>query len=132
MSDQSKSSRWVRPPPPPKKILSELRKVALCLPEATEDFEGVGNPAYKVKGKIFAMQHQEKGRLSLWLKAPPGGQEMLIGSEPEIFFSPPYVGSKGWVGCWLTEATDWEDLGQLVLESYWLVAPKKLTSLLNR
>jgi hypothetical protein len=48
--------------------------------------------------KIFAMEKRGDGRISLWCKAPPGSQIVLVGADPDRFFVPPYVGHKGWIG----------------------------------
>jgi hypothetical protein len=44
------------------------------------------------------MAKRGDGRESLWCKAPPGSQMVLVGADPERFFVPPYVGHKGWAG----------------------------------
>jgi predicted DNA-binding protein (MmcQ/YjbR family) len=92
----------------------------------------VGDPSWKVRDKIFAMQHGHEDRPSVWFKAPPGVQELLVGAEPGRFFRPPYVGHAGWVGAWLDVAIDWEELGDLVDESYRMTAPKRLVAKLDR
>lgn len=69
------------------------------------------------------------GRASLWLKAPDGMQAMLVDSDPELFFVPPYVGNKGWVGVHLDgRQVKWAMLAQLIVESYRLIAPKRLAA----
>ncbi|HEY1390109.1 MAG TPA: MmcQ/YjbR family DNA-binding protein, partial [Ktedonobacterales bacterium] len=94
---------------------------------------GVGNPTFKVRGKIFAMRHPQDGRMSVWLKAPPGAQGALIHTSPRVFFVPPYVGHHGWVGAWLDIGLDldWEQLGELIEESYRMTAPKRLVAQLD-
>lgn len=111
-------------------LLESLRGICLSYPEATEDGNGVGSPSFKVREKIFAMQHGMKGRPSLWCKAPEGVQGTLVGAEPERFFVPPYVGCHGWIGLWLDGETDWEEAGHLVERSYRMTAPKRLIKLL--
>jgi predicted DNA-binding protein (MmcQ/YjbR family) len=106
--------------------LSRLRQICLGLPEAVEDPNGVGDPAFKVRDKIFAMRHDVEGRTSMWCKAPSGAQQALVGSNPERFFVPPYVGHHGWVGIWLDSTVDWAELGELVEDSYRMTAPKRL------
>ena len=114
---------------PPAKTLERLRRACLCLPEAVED-GGVGNPSFKVRSKIFAMQHGHEGRPSCWVKAEDGVQAMLVGHDPARFFVPPYVGHHGWVGIWLDGAIDWGELADLVEESYRMTAPKRLVATL--
>ncbi len=108
-------------------VLEQLRAICLPLPEAFED-GGVGDPTFKVRGKIFAMRHGVNGRLSLWCKAPREFQGMIVGSDPAQFFVPPYVGQHGWVGIWLDPQPDWSLVAQLVLDSYRMTAPKRLVA----
>jgi hypothetical protein len=110
--------------------IERLREICSALPETTED-SGVGAPAFKVHKKIYAMQHQHNGRVSLWCKALPGVQDLLIASDPERFFVPPYVGHHGWIGHYLDVAVDWDELADLVEESYRKTAPKRLLSTLD-
>ena len=111
--------------------LDRLRAICLALPEAVES-GGVGIPTFKVRDKIFAMRHSVGERMSMWCKAPPGVQDILVGSNPDRFFVPPYVGHHGWVGLWLDGEIDWEELADLVVESYRMTAPKRLIALLDR
>ena len=111
-------------------VLKRLRTICLRLPEAVET-GGVGNPSFKVRDKIFAMQHGHERRSSCWVKAPRGVQGMLVGHDPERFFVPPYVGQHGWVGVWLDGKVDWDELADLVEESYRITAPKRLSAQLD-
>jgi predicted DNA-binding protein (MmcQ/YjbR family) len=111
--------------------LDRLRAICLALPEATEQ-ETWGDPTYRVREKIFAMEKGGvEGRPSLWCKAPPGAQAVLVGSEPERFFIPPYVGQHGWIGVWLDVDLDWEEIADLVEESYRMTAPRRLIARLD-
>jgi hypothetical protein len=62
----------------------------------------------------------------VWCKAPPGLQGELVGARPDRFFVPPYVGIHGWVGVRLEGRPDWEEITDLVLQSYRLTAPRRL------
>ena len=109
--------------------LKKLRELCRKLPQATEK-EAWGDPTFRVKDKIFAMQkgNYDGGRPSVWLKLGPGGQQHLVRSEPALYFVPPYVGSKGWVGAWLDgRNVPWARIGELIAESYRLIAPKRLS-----
>ena len=105
--------------------IAHLRRICLALPEAVEA-AGVGSPSFTVRKKIFAMHHPQGGRPSLWLKAPRGFQDMVVSSEPERYFVPPYVGHHGWVGVWLDVEVDWDVMTDWIEESYRMTAPKKL------
>jgi predicted DNA-binding protein (MmcQ/YjbR family) len=111
--------------------LNRLRAICLIFPEASEQ-GGVGNPTFKVCDKIFAMRHLFDGRMSVWFKAPPGAQGALVHTSPQVFFVPPYVGHHGWVGAWLDAALDWEQVADLIEESYRMTAPKRLLAQLDQ
>lgn len=116
---------------PGEALLAKLRELCLAFPEAVEA-GGVGAPSFKVRDKIFAMQHRMAGRPSLWVKGLPGAQEMLVGGEPMRFFRPPYVGHHGWVGAYIDlDDVDWAHLVSLVEESYRITAPKRLVAQLE-
>ena len=53
-----------------------------------------------------------------------------MASEPERFFVPKYVGPKGWVGVRLDlrAAPDWDEMAEMIAESYCLIAPKRLAA----
>ena len=62
--------------------LDRLRAICLALPEATETLSWGVVPTFRVRDKIFAqdeVNHHGDGRVALWLKAPPGAQEILVG-----------------------------------------------------
>ena len=104
-----------------------LLSICLALPEASEIGMQRG-PSYRVEDKIFANERIVDGRLSVWGKAPPGSQALLLAADPERFFSPPYHGVKGWVGMRLDNAPDWNEVAAFVNRSYRLVAPKRLAA----
>ena len=113
--------------------LDRARSICLSLPEAFEQ-EAWGEPTFRVRKRMFAMfasatNHHGAGSDSLWCHAPLGVQEILIHSAPEIYFSPPYVGVKGWIGIDLALIPDAE-LVELVRQSYSMVAPKRLLAAL--
>ena len=114
--------------------LERLRRMCLALPETNEK-EAWGDPTWRVRDRIFAMQkgNFEGGRPTVWLKAAEGAQAVLVGSDPGRFFVPPYVGKEGWVGAYLDVArVDWDELAELVEDSYRLIAPKRLVAQLDR
>jgi predicted DNA-binding protein (MmcQ/YjbR family) len=110
--------------------LERLLMICLALPEATEG-AGVGNPSFRVRDKIFAMQHGVNGRPSLWVKSPKGVQEGLVKSDPERYFVPPYVGHHGWVGIRLDGEVDWGHAADLIEAGYRMTAPKRLFARLD-
>jgi len=113
--------------------LARARRICLALPEATEK-EAWGAPTFRVRDKLFAMYADDvhgDGRTALWLNAEANTQRQFVASDPERFFSPPYVGCKGWIGIRLDRGLDWEVVAQFVREAYLLTAPKRLATLLE-
>ena len=49
----------------------------------------------------------------------------MIAEAPEVYFKPPYVGVKGWIGVELTRIGD-EPLVELIRKAWQLTAPKAL------
>lgn len=114
-------------PAPP---LTQLRKICLALPGATE-VKAWGTSTFRC-GKIFAMysdakdHHHSGGRPGVWLKAAPGNQELMVRDRSDRFFVPPYVGPAGWIGVRLDRRVSWKEVALLVEESWRLIAPKKI------
>ena len=56
----------------------------------------------------------------------------MVGSDPQRFFRPPYVGVRGWVGVYLdVPQVDWDEVAELVADAYRTVAPKRLAARLD-
>lgn len=84
----------------PKATFEKIRKMALSWPDV-EERDSHGSPGFFVKKRTFMYfvdNHHGDGNVGLWCNASEGGQEVLVGSDPEHFFIPPYVGCRGWVG----------------------------------
>ena len=64
----------------------------------------------------------------LVLRAGPEEREALL-SVGRPFFAPRAGGNR--IGVLLTHDTDWEEIRELVTDSYRVLAPKKLTALLD-
>jgi len=112
-----------------KDIAAAVREICLSFPEAAERMSH-GSPDFHVRGKAFAsfvVNHHGDGRVALWLPAPPGTQLHYVEAEPDHFFVPPYVGTRGWLGVHLNKGLDWKRVAHHVREAYLAVAPKKLT-----
>lgn len=57
--------------------------------------------------------------------APPGVQAMLVDSDPEGYFVPPYVGVSGWVGVRLDKDLAWPQIAGVLEAAYEARAAKK-------
>ena len=113
------------------KPLVHLRRICLALPES-EERETWETATFRVRDKIFAMEAGgEDDRPAVWFKAPPGSQQVLVGSDGDRFFVPPYLGHKGWVGMHLDRRPDWKEVELLIRRSYRLIAPRKLAAAID-
>lgn len=110
---------------------ARLREICLSLPEAAEKpFGGHTAPSFRVRDKLFVMTSEDGS--SATFKAGLGVQEALVASDPERFFVPAYVGPKGWVGVRLDVDQDWDEIAELIEDSYRMIAPKRLGVLLDQ
>ena len=114
------------------RVLTRVRKICLALPEATEK-EAWGAPTFRVRDKLFCHfrdNHHGDGRIAIWCKASPGDQDLLVESQPERFFVPPYVGPSGWVGM-LLQPSDWALATEILTAGYRMNASKRQLALLD-
>jgi hypothetical protein len=113
--------------------IARIRAVCLDLPEVVEKpFGGHTAPAFRVRDKLFVFTSEDGSFLTM--KAPKGAQEALVASDPERFFVPAYVGPKGWVGVRLDleSPPDWDEVSEMIIESYCLIAPKRLAAVVEQ
>jgi predicted DNA-binding protein (MmcQ/YjbR family) len=87
----------------------DIRRRSFCLLVAVEDSAGKPVPL-------------------LVLRADPDEREVLLSTGHPFFAS---RAGRDRIGVLLTGDTDWEEIRELVTESYRILAPKKLTALLD-
>jgi hypothetical protein len=105
-----------------------VRSFALSLPEA-EERETWETATFRVRNKIFTM-FDEKER-HLWIKSTHDEQQALIAMDPDAFFFPSYVGSKGWIGVVVSKAERGE-VQDLITEAWRLTAPKRMVAVFDQ
>jgi hypothetical protein len=114
--------------------LSRVRAVCMAFPETIERLSH-GAPTFFAGGKktfvMFLDDHHGDGRLAIWCAAPPGVQATLVDEEPNRFFVPPYVGTRGWVGVRLDIDVDWDEVAGIVEDGFREVAAKRLIAELD-
>lgn len=111
--------------------LDRLRARCMALPEVTERLSH-GEPAWFC-GRQFVMysDHHHDARLGFWCAAPDGAQAARANADPGRYFRPPYVGGRGWLGVYLDVEVDWEEVGDIVVDAYRMVAPRRLLARLD-
>ncbi len=98
------------------------RRIALAFPEAVEK-ETWGHPTFRVRDKMFMGMNTEGTTATV--KATREAQAALVGSEPETFSIPAYVGQHGWVAIDLARVDD-EELAELIEDAWRTTAPKRV------
>ncbi|MEP7357178.1 MAG: MmcQ/YjbR family DNA-binding protein, partial [Anaerolineales bacterium] len=73
---------------------------------------------------MFANNHHDDGHVAIWLPAPPGAQAAILSSAPAVYFKPPYVGARGWIGIELSQISD-DQLALHINLAWDLMAPKR-------
>ena len=121
----------------PAEHVAALRSVCLELPEAYEEPAWVGT-RWRIRKRTFAhVLVIDSGWPPAYARAAgrdgPASVMTFRSQEPELealrsmgdpFFAPMWRGDE--VGLVLEEASDWDDIAELVTESYRVLAPKHL------
>ncbi len=124
-------------------VVRRLATIALTLPEAYEEDAWTG-VRWRIRTKTFAhvMVGQEGYESSFRditgitdpttvLTFHSSGDELLaLSNAPLPFYKPPWSGTI--VGLVLDERTDWDEVAELLVESYRRCAPQKLVRALDQ
>jgi predicted DNA-binding protein (MmcQ/YjbR family) len=97
-----------------------IREFCVAFPHVTEKLQWGDALCFKVHGKMFAVLGLDNLRLSF--KCTPETFADLI--EREDIHPSPYVGRYKWVKLDRLDAAPWEELRELIRESYEIVAAK--------
>jgi hypothetical protein len=115
--------------------LTRILEVALALPETSAERTGT-HVRFVVRKKTFLYfldNHHGDGIVAVAGKVPIAENRGLVEIDPVHWYLPTYIGPRGWVGYRLdTGPIDWEQVDDLILGSYRLVAPKQLSKALAR
>ena len=113
------------------------RLVEICqaFPEVGIETVGDGHIAFRIRKKIFAyylFDHHGDGLIAFTCKSSLSEQRRLVKDDPDSFFVPAYLGSKGWVAIRLDlDEVDWETVAELARRAYQVTAPRKLATLVE-
>jgi hypothetical protein len=115
--------------------LARLTKICLALPGTTRQVHGQ-HAGFQVRKKTFCYflnDHHGDGIVAVTAKVIRGDNAALVAANPARFYMPAYIASKGWVALRLDVGKiDWEEVTDLVVGSYVLVAPKTLAMLVKK
>jgi predicted DNA-binding protein (MmcQ/YjbR family) len=97
-----------------------IHEFCLAFPQATENLQWGDDLCFKIQGKIFAIVGLDDPRLCF--KCMPEIFAELI--EREDIHPAPYVGRYKWVMLDRIDAVRWDELRELIRQSYEMVAAK--------
>jgi predicted DNA-binding protein (MmcQ/YjbR family) len=100
--------------------VDSIREYCLSFPNATENLQWGDDLCFKIRGKIFAMLGLDNPRLCF--KCTPEVFAELI--EREDIRPAPYVGRYKWVMLDRLDAVRWDELEELIRQSYEMVTTK--------
>jgi predicted DNA-binding protein (MmcQ/YjbR family) len=107
-----------------------LLAIVMRLPEAVEDWPW-GSIHCKVAGKIFVgWSRDEEGIMCIGIRTSLPLQAMLVASDPRFTIAK-YVGKYGGIDMRLGKKPDWAEVEQLIVDSYRIIAPKRLVKQLD-
>jgi hypothetical protein len=102
----------------------DVRRIALSLPQVTEK-PSYGSPGFRVKDKLFLRIRGEKeGGLVVFVE-DLGEKEVLLASDPEIFFTTPHYDGYPIVLV-NVPAIGEDELTELICDSWRNKAPKRV------
>jgi predicted DNA-binding protein (MmcQ/YjbR family) len=109
-------------------VLKKLRALCLRYPESSEGSQ-FGHPTWRVGKKTFAIARYAASRLTLcfWVGVDQQGF-LTADSRYQI---PPYFGHNGWIALDVTQASDWNEITALALQSYRHFALKRMLRVLD-
>ena len=114
---------------------ARLVKVCEALPETVIEVAGESHLAFRIRKRIFAyylFDHHGDGIIAFTCKSSLSEQRRLVKDDPESFFVPPYLGSKGWIAIRLDlDEVDWVTITDLARRAYQDLAPRKLAALVD-
>jgi phosphoribosylglycinamide formyltransferase-1 len=109
--------------------LTRVTEIALALPDVTRQIYG-SHAQFLLRKKTFSYfldNHHGDGIVAVTGKVLPGDNKALVEAQPKRFYLPAYIASRGWVALRLDVGKiDWEEVRELLLGSYTLIAPKRL------
>ena len=116
----------------PKDIAERVRTLCLALPEVTVRVDGWAQ-SFDIRRRSFCLlvaREDPAGKPVplLVLRADPDEREALLSIDRPFFAS---RAGRDRIGVVITGDTDWEEIRELLTESYRVLAPKKLTALLD-
>jgi hypothetical protein len=104
-----------------REALERLSAICVALPGAECERQG-RHATFRTRKKVFAYfldNHHGDGAIAVCVRGDKRDNARLIAGDPKRFFSPAYIGSRGYVGIRLdTRRVDWQEVAERVAASY--------------
>jgi hypothetical protein len=113
-------------------LLAEVRTICLGLPEAHEKPAWAG-VQFRIRNRTFAhvlAVDSANGPVTLMVFRARGAELEALRRVGHPFFRPAW--GKDGVGMVIDDDVDWDEVAELLTESYCVMAPKKLVALVDR
>lgn len=114
--------------PDGQRLLDALRRACSPLPEVSEQVDGFGHTAFRVGKKSFIIAGMGEQGTAISIKADAHTQAALIRRGP--YYRTPYIGQHGWISVDQPLSQNWEEIQELIVDSYRHAAPRRLLKLL--
>jgi Ser/Thr protein kinase RdoA (MazF antagonist) len=135
----SRSARESAPIEVAEDMVERVRTLCLALPEVTVRVDGSQT---RTRSTAYSFDIRRRSFCLLVAWEDPAGKPvplLVLRADPDerevlLSIGHPYFASRAGrdrIGVLLTDDTDWEEIRELVTESYRVLAPKKLTALLD-
>ena len=120
-------------------IFERVSTLCLALPEVTVRVDA---SLTRARSTAYSFDIRRRSFCLLVARESPGGKPvplLVLRADPDerdalLFIGHPFYASRAGsdrIGVRLTDDTDWEEIGELVTESYRRLAPKKLIAFLD-
>jgi hypothetical protein len=124
----------------PEYIVERVRALCLALPEVTVRVDHSLTSSrstaqsFDIRRRSFcllvAMESSTGKSVPLLVSRADPDEREALQSIGHPFFVPRRAG-RDRIGVWLTDHTDWEEIREIVTQSYRILAPKKLSALID-
>lgn len=116
-------------------LLARVRDIACAFPDVAEKVSH-GRPAFFTR-KVFCYYGGALKIDGAWVQHPhsivflPDSLERPALLADTRFWVPAYLGPSGWLGLDVADGSDWDEVAELLEESFRLTAPKGLIATLD-
>lgn len=116
-------------------LLARVRDIALALPGSGEK-ESHGRPAFFTR-KVFAYYGGSRKVEGEWIQHDqaimflPSAEERPALEADSRFWVPGYLGPSGWLGLDIGTSSDFDEVAELLEESFRVTAPRRLVAELD-